>query len=121
MTVTMKPKICTLLEEIFANFFRTFRDNQFSRIKHNQGYHGNYLKGRNFRGKKISRIFFKFVNISSLFDPRKCRFAKINFAQFFKIGVSRKLIPAKFFKNQCNANIAVSVAYFVLYLRRKVS
>ena len=38
-------------------------------------------KGRNFRGKKtsrISRILAKFAKINSFFDPRKCRFAKIN-------------------------------------------
>ena len=37
-----------------------------------------YLKGRNFRGKKISRILTKFAKINSFFDPRKCQFAKIN-------------------------------------------
>ena len=40
-----------------------------------------YLKGRNFRGKKISRIsriLAKFAKINSFFDPEKCQFAKIN-------------------------------------------
>ena len=37
----------------------------------------DYLKGRNFRGKKISRISAKFAKINSFFDPEKCRFAKI--------------------------------------------
>ena len=40
-----------------------------------------YLKGRNFRGKKISRIsriLAWFAKINSFFDPQKCRFTKIN-------------------------------------------
>ena len=46
-----------------------------------------YLKGRNFRGKKISRIsriLAKFAKINSLFDPRKCQFAKINSRKIFQ-------------------------------------
>ena len=45
------------------------------------------LKGRNFRGKKISRISriqAKFAKINSFFDPRKCRFAKINSREIFQ-------------------------------------
>ena len=40
-----------------------------------------YLKERNLRGKKISRIsrnLAKFAKINSFFDPEKCWFAKIN-------------------------------------------
>ena len=51
----------------------------------------DYLKGRNFRGKKISRIsriLAKFAKTNSLFDPRKCRFAKIIPAKYFKVGDS---------------------------------
>ena len=46
-----------------------------------------YLKGRNFRGKKISRIsriLAKFAKINSLFDPRKCQFAKIDSREIFQ-------------------------------------
>ena len=43
-----------------------------------------YLKGRNFRGKKISRISAKFAKINSLFDPRKCQFAKIDSREIFQ-------------------------------------
>ena len=46
----------------------------------------DYLRGRNFRGKKIlqiSRILAKFAKINSFFDPRKCRFAKINSREIF--------------------------------------
>ena len=46
-----------------------------------------YLKGRNFRGKKISRIsriLAKFAKINSFFDPEKCRFAKINSREIFQ-------------------------------------
>ena len=44
----------------------------------------DYLKERNFRGKKISRILAKFAKIKSLFDPRQCRFAKINSRETFQ-------------------------------------
>ena len=57
----------------------------------------NYLKGRNFRGKKISRIsriLAKFAKTSENVDSRKLIPAK-----FFKIDNSRELIPAKFIKN----------------------
>ena len=40
-----------------------------------------YLKGRNFRGQKISRIsriLAKVAKLNSFFEPRKIRFAKIN-------------------------------------------
>ena len=43
-----------------------------------------YLKGRNFRGKIISRILAKFAKINSFFDPEKCRFAKINSREIFQ-------------------------------------
>ena len=36
-----------------------------------------YRKGRNFS----ERILAKFAKINSFFDPRKCRFAKINFRE----------------------------------------
>ena len=42
-----------------------------------------YLKGRNFRGKKISRNLAKFAKINSFFDHRKCQFAKINSREIF--------------------------------------
>ena len=46
-----------------------------------------YLKGRNFRGKKIlriSRILAILAKINSFFDPQKCRFAKINSREIFQ-------------------------------------
>ena len=48
---------------------------------------GPYLQGRNFRGKKMSQISLilaKFAKINSFFDPRKCRFAKINSREIFQ-------------------------------------
>ena len=47
----------------------------------------HYLKRRNFRGKKISRIsriLTKVAEINSFFDPRKCQFAKINSREIFQ-------------------------------------
>ena len=58
-----------------------------------------YLKGRNFRGKKISRILTKFAKINSFLTPENVDSRKLSPAKFFKSGDLRKLIPAKFFKN----------------------
>ena len=49
--------------------------------------HYRYLKGGNFRGKKILRVLrslAKFAKIDSFFDPRKCQFAKINSRKIFQ-------------------------------------
>ena len=54
-----------------------------------------YLKGRNFRGKKIlriSRILAKFAKINSFFDPEKCPFAKINSREIFQTWWFAKII-----------------------------
>ena len=62
-----------------------------------------YLKERNFRGKKISRIFAESEKLNSFLDPRKCRL--------------HKLIPLKFFKNLWTANIGVSIWYNIFWMR----
>ena len=53
----------------------------------------NYLKGRNFRGKKISqilRILAKFAKFDSFFDPKLCQFAKINSHEIFQKFMNRE-------------------------------
>ena len=63
--------------------------------------HRIYLKGRNFRGKKISRIsriLAKFAKINSFFDPRKCRFAKINSREIFQNWWFAKINSRKIFQ-----------------------
>ena len=67
-----------------------------------------YLKGRNFCGKKISRIsriLTEFAKLKSFSDSRNCRLAKINSREIFEIGDLRKLISVKFFKNWWTANV----------------
>ena len=53
-------------------------------------YETRYFKGRNFRGQKISR-FCGFLPFSR----------KLKSAKFFRIGFVRKLIPAKWKKENC--------------------
>ena len=72
----------------WCNFFQAeyLDPNQFQRLSNKRNFRVtnfcvcNYLKGKNFRGKKIS----KFAKINSFFDPRKCRFAKINSREIFQ-------------------------------------
>ena len=59
----------------------------------------DYLKERNFRGKKISRILAKFAKIKSFFDPRKCRFAKINSREIFQNWWFAKINSREIFQN----------------------
>ena len=80
---------------------------------------GTYLKGRNFRGKKISRIsriFAKFAKINSFLTPENVDLRKLIPAKFSKIGDSQKSIPAKFFK--IGDSILVSIFW---YFRKKWS
>ena len=56
------------------------------------------LKGRNFRGKKISQILAKFMNINSFFFPRKCLFAKIDSSKMFQNEWFTKIDSLKIFQ-----------------------
>ena len=64
-------------------------------------YQSIYLKGRNFRGKKISRIsriLAKFAKKNPFLTPENVDPRKLIPAKCFKISDLRKLIPAKFFQ-----------------------
>ena len=45
-------------------------------------------KGRNFRGKFFFANLAKFAKSNSVFDPHKCRFAKIYSSEILRIGDS---------------------------------
>ena len=86
-----------------------------------------YLKGRNFRGKQISRIsrnLAKVARINSFFDPRKFLFAKINsreiiqnwwFAKINSREIFQELIKCKYW------SLLQTIGYFVNCLSKKVS
>ena len=57
-----------------------------------------HLKGRNFLGKKISRISAKFAKIHFFFDCPKCRYAKINFREIFQNWRFAKINSRKIFQ-----------------------
>ena len=92
----------------------------------------HYLKGRNFLRKKISRIsriLAKFAKINSFFDPRKYRFAKINFREMLQISDSRnfskindmRILQFLFDTVSFESGLLETTGYLVICLSKKVS
>ena len=97
-----------------------------------------YLKRRNFRGKKISRIsriLAKFAEIISFSDPRKYRFSKINSREIFQNWWFAKINSREIFQElikciywsfiQCDTvcfelGILETIGSFVICISKKV-